>query len=66
MPREITSRYGALQSGGGGVGELAEAEYLSTLSEGERRRGRNVRSIYGELEDKMFGGLGKWMGGVTS
>lgn len=67
MPREITSRYGSLQSGGGGgAGEMSEAKYLSTLSEGERRRGRNVRSIYGELEDEMFGGLGKWMGGVTS
>ena len=67
IPREITSRYGALQAGGGGdLGEADEAKYLANLSAGQRRRGRNVRSIYGELEDKMFGGLGDWIKNMTS
>ena len=67
IPREISSRYGALQAGGdSGAGEAAEAKYLAELSKGQRRRGRNVRSIYGELEDKMFSGIGDWMGNITS
>ena len=67
IPREVASRYGALQSGGGGdVGEAAEAKYLAGLSSAQRRQGRNVRSIYGELEDEMFGGLGKWIQNMTS
>ena len=67
IPREVASRYGALQSGGGGdMGEAAEAKYLAGLSSAQRRQGRNVRSIYGELEDEMFGGLGKWIQNMTS
>ena len=67
IPREIVSRYGALQGGGASpAGEASEAEYLSSVSSAQRRKGRNVRSIYGELEDEIFGGLGKWMGNITS
>lgn len=66
MPREIVSRYGALQGGGTDAGEASEAQYLGALGSAERRRGRNVRSIYGELEDEMFSGIGKWLENVTS
>ena len=56
------SRYGSLQGKGGAPqGEAAEAEYLSSISAADRRKGRDVRNIYGELEEEMFGGIGSWL-----
>ena len=62
IPRETVSRYRGLQGmGGTEAGEASEAKYLADISAAERREGRGVRSIYGELEDKLFGGQKRWL-----
>ena len=62
IPRETVSRYRGLQGiGGTEAGEAAEAEYLAQTSAIKRREGRGVRNIYGELEDRLFGGQQRWL-----
>jgi len=65
IPSERTSRYSQLQGKGSPVsGESAESEYLSKLFSGQRGASRDVRDVYSEYGEDVFGTIGDWLGDV--
>ena len=62
IPGEILSRYGSLQGRGGEAkGEMAEAEFLSSVSSADRRKGRGIGSIYDKYEEGLFDDISNWL-----
>jgi hypothetical protein len=67
IPGEIISRYAGLQGKDVASGsERAEAEYLADIFGTQREVGRERRTIYKELEDKLYGGQARWLENMLS